>query len=101
MASVTVVSIQLAGDAASKADEQIDMAVAIEVAPRRDASLDRVRQADRFRHIIESSVVLPVQTVRTAAEADELVEIAVVVEVGPRIGLATVGGKELGLDERE
>ena len=77
------------------------MAIAVEVAPRRDARLDRVRQADRRRHIFESSVVLPVQTVRATAEADELVEVAVVVEVGPRVGLAAVGGKEIRLDELE
>ena len=59
MASVAVVSIQLVGDAAGKADVQIEVAIAVEVAPRRDACLDRVRQADGRRDILEPSVVLP------------------------------------------
>ena len=101
MASVAVVSIQLVGDAAGKPDVQIEVAVAVEVAPRRRARLDRVREADCRRHVLESSVVLPIEAIRAAAEADELVEIAVVVEVGPRVGLAAVGGEEIRLDERE
>jgi hypothetical protein len=101
MAAVAVVSIQLVGDAAGKADVQIEVTVAVEVAPCRDARLDRVRKADGRRHIFESSVVLLVQTVRAAAEADELVEIAVVVEVGPGISLAATGGKEIRLDKRK
>ena len=91
----------LLGDAAGEADVEIEVAVAVEVAPRRGARLDVVGQADGRRDILESAVVVAIEAVRAAAEADELVEIAVVVEVGPGVGLAAVGGEEIRLDERK
>ena len=47
MASVAVVAIELVGDAADEADVQIDVAVAVEVAPRRGARFDRCRPGRR------------------------------------------------------
>jgi hypothetical protein len=46
-------------------------------------------------------VVLAIEAIGPAAKPDELVELAVVIEIGPRVGLAAVGGEELGLNERE
>ena len=101
MPAVAVVVIELAGRVGGKADVEIDLTVAVEVAPGRGARLDGVGKAGRGGHVLEAALILAIQAIRPAAKADELVEITVVVEVGPGVGLAAVGGEEIGLNEIE
>ena len=77
------------------------MPVRIEIPPCGRTRFDVVREADGGGHILEAATILAIEAIGAAAETDELVEIAVVVEVGPRVGLATVGGEEIRLDERK
>src|SRR5712691_2167773 len=101
MASVAVVAIKLVRRAAGEADVEIDVAVAVVVAPRRRARFDAVGEADGRRHVLEAPMVLTIEAIRTAAETDELIDVAVVVEVGPGIGHGAARGKQLRLDELE
>ena len=101
MPPVAVIAIQLVWRTAYEADVEIEVTIAVEIAPRGGAGFHVVRQADGSRHILEPAVVLAIEAIRTTAEPDELVEIPVVIEVGPRIRLTAGRGKELRLDQLE
>ena len=99
MPAVAVIPVQLIRRASGKPDVEIDVAVAVEVAPRRDTRLDVVGDADGSCDVAEMSVVLTIETIRPTAEADELVELAVIVEIGPRVRLAARRAEQIGLHE--
>jgi hypothetical protein len=101
MPAVSIVAVQLVGRRACESHEQVDIAVPVEVAPRGDARLDVVGDADLCRHIAKASVILLVEAIRPAAKADELVELPVVVEIGPGVRLAARRGEEVLLHELE
>ena len=84
-----------------EADEQIGIAIGIEVAPRGGAGLLVVGQADLGGDIAEHPVVVAIETVGAAAKGDEVVEIAVAVGIGPGAGLPAGRGKQFGLDQFE
>ena len=63
-----------------EAEQQIGIAVGVEVAPRRRARRPRVGDAGRRRHVGEHALVVAIQAVRLAVEADEHVEVAVAVD---------------------
>ena len=87
---------------ARESDEQVDVAVAVEVAPRRGARVVEIGDAELRGDVRERAVVVAIETVRLALpEADEQIEVAVVVEVGPAVRLTAGGGEEIRLDELE
>jgi len=101
MPAATVVAIELVRRAVDEADVDVEIAVGIEIAPRRGSRLDVVGEADGGGDVDEATVILAVKTVRPAAKADELVQIAVVVVVGPRVRLTAGDAEQLWLDELE
>ena len=98
---VAVVVIELVVRTADEADVEIDVAVRVVVAPRRDARLDVVGNPGGGGDIREAAVILPVESIRPAAEADELVQLPVVVEIRPRVRLSARRAEELRLHELE
>ena len=95
-----VVAIQLCRHvrAAGEADEEIGVAVAVEVAPRRGAGVGEVGDTGLGGDVDERAVVVAIQPVRLVLrEADEEVEVAVAVVIGPGVGLAAGGGEQFGL----
>ena len=99
-----LIAIQLARDGglAREAHEQVDVAVAVEIAPGRRARVVEIGDTHLGANLDERAVVIAIQLVRHAfAEADEEIEIAVVVVVGPAIGLASRGREEIRLHQLE
>ena len=101
LAAVVAVQPVRHGRGARKADEQIGIPVVVVVAPRRDARLVEVGEADLGRDVDERAVVVAIQAVHLAAEADEQIEVAVAVEVGPGIRLAALEREERRLHRLE
>ena len=95
LAAVVPVQPVRHGRGTRKADEQIGIPVVVVVAPRRDARLVEVGEADLGRDVDEGAVVVAIEAVHLAAESDEQVEVAVAVEVGPGIRLAALEREEL------
>ena len=84
-----------------EAEQQIGIAVGIEVAPRRRARRPRVRHAGGRGHVGEHALVVAIQAIRLAVEADEHVEIAVVVVVGEGVGEIRPGAEHVRLHRLE
>ena len=87
--------------AGREADEQIGIAVGVEVAPRRGARRPRVGDARRGRDVREHARVVAIETIRRAVEADEQIEIAVRIEVGPGVDERPAEREEIRLDGLE
>ena len=99
-----VVAIELARShrLAREADEEIDVAVGVEVTPRRRAGVGDVRDAELGGDVDEGAVIIPIQPIRLAlSEPDEQIEVAVAVEVRPAVRLTARRGKHIGLHEFE
>ena len=76
--ALRIVAIDLGGNRLIReADEEIGIAVGIEVAPRGGAGLLVVHESDVGGDVTERSVVVAIETVRLAAERDEVIEVAV------------------------
>ena len=82
-----------------KADEEIRIAVGIEIAPGRRAGLLVVGKPYICGDFTESAVIVAIEAVGPAAERDEVVKIAIAVGIGPGAGLASRSGKHVGLDQ--
>ena len=101
MTAVAVVVIELVRRAVDEADVEIEVAVAVEVAPRGGTRFHVIGEADRGGDVLEPAVILAIKAIGAPAKSDELVEIAVVVEVGPGVRLAAGRAEQLGLDQHE
>ncbi len=87
---------------AGEPDVQVDLAVAIKIAPRRGASVGEVGDPGRARHLDECPAIVAIQPVRLALlEADEQIQIAVAVDVRPGVRLAAWRPEQLRLDQLE
>ena len=87
---------------ARESHEEVDVSVAIEIAPRRSAGIVEIRHPELRGDVDERAVVIAVQAVRhPLSEADEEIEIAIAIEVRPAIRLTSCGGEEIGLHELE
>ena len=69
-----------------QADEQVGIAVGVEVAPRGSAGFWVSASGDLGGDVAERAVVVAVEPVGAAAEGNEVIEIAVTVGVGQRVG---------------
>ena len=88
--------------AAGEADVQIDVAVAVEVAPRGGACVGEVGNPRRRRDLHECSAVVAIQAIGLPVlESDEQIQIAVAVDVRPGVGLPPGGGEQLRLHQLE
>ena len=82
-------------------DEQIGIAVGVEVSPRRGARRPRVGDAGRRRHVGEDARVVAIQPVRRAVEPDEQIDVAVAVVIRGGVDERAAGGEQLRLDRFE
>ena len=84
-----------------EADEQIRIAIGVEIAPRGRSRFLVIGQPDFGGDVAERAVVVAIEPIGPAAERDEVVEIAVAIGIGPRAGLPAGRGEQVGLDELE
>ena len=84
-----------------EAEQQIGIAVAVEIPPRRRPRRPRVHDAGLRRHVGERALVVAIQAIRLAVEADEHVGIAVAVVIGEGVGEGRSGAEQLRLHRFE
>ena len=100
-AVVTVEPQHRAGRTRREAEQQIGIAVGVEVSERRGPRRPRVGDARSRRDVGEHALVVPVEAVGRAIEADEQIQIAVAVDVGERVHQVGAGGERRRLDRLE
>ena len=99
-----VIAIQLVRNSRSPAesDIEIQLTVAVEVAPRRGPGIVQVGQIQLGGHLPERAIVMPIEPIREVGlEPDKQVEVAIVVEVGPAIRLTAGAGEQVWLNQLE
>src|SRR4029078_10030595 len=94
-AAIVAIEPQHRARAGREADEQIGIAVAVEVPPRRGARRARIADAGGAGNVREDALVVSIQPVWRAVEADEEIEIAVAVVIGGGVHQGGPGAEHL------
>ena len=100
----TVVAVQLQHRCVlerCEPEQQVRIAVGINIRPRRRPRRPRVGHAGRRCDVREHALVVAIQPIGFAVEADEHVEVAVAVDISERVGEVRSGGEHLWLNRLE
>ena len=101
-ARAALVAIHLGRDLrVGEPDEQIRIAVGIEITPGRRARFLVVGKSDVDSNVAERALVVAIEAIGPASERDEVIKITVAVRIGPGVGLASRRGEQFGLHQLE